>query len=43
VPGGILMMIRKLLGQIMVEEGFIQKPFYMTDLSKKIREILDKD
>ena len=23
--------------------GFIQKPFYMTDLSKKIREILDKE
>ena len=23
--------------------GFIQKPFYMTDLSKKVREILDKD
>ncbi|MCK5193317.1 MAG: response regulator, partial [Desulfobulbaceae bacterium] len=23
--------------------GFIQKPFYMTDLSKKIREIIDKD
>ena len=23
--------------------GFIQKPFNMTDLSKKIREILDKD
>jgi PAS domain S-box-containing protein len=23
--------------------GFIQKPFYMSDLSKKIREILDKD
>ena len=23
--------------------GFIQKPFNMADLSKKIREILDKD
>ena len=24
-------------------DDFIQKPFYMTDLSKQIREILDND